>query len=134
MYLIDTNIFLEVLLARSRREVCKSFLREVVNGNREGVVTDFTIHSIIVVMDSLKKLEALKTFLSSLTAYKGLRMLPTSLSIEIEAVKQALSKGLDVDDAVQYSAALSANVECIVSYDKHFDGLEIPRKIPEELV
>lgn len=134
MYLIDTNVFLEVLLARSRKESCKSFLRKVVNGEREGVVTDFTIHSIIVIMDSLKRLEALKTFLGSLTAYKGLRMLSTSLPVEVEAVEQALNKGLDMDDAIQYSAALSANVEYIVSYDKHFDGLEIPRKTPEELI
>ena len=134
MYLIDTNVFLEVLLARSRKEGCKSFLRKVGDGEKEGAVTDFTIHSIIVIMDSFKKLEALKTFLSSLAAYKGLRRLSTSLPIEIEAVEQALSRGLDMDDAIQYSAALSANVECIVSYDKHFDGLEIPRKTPEELI
>ncbi len=134
MYLIDTNVFLEVLLARSRREGCKSFLRRVVSGERECAVTDFTVHSIIVVMDGLKRLEALKTFLGSLNAYKGLRTLSTSLPVEIGAVEQALSKGLDMDDAVQYSAALSANVEAIISYDKHLDGLEIPRKTPEQLI
>ena len=97
-------------------------------------MTDFTIHSIIVIMDSFKRLEALKTFLQSLTAYKGLHMFFTNLSTEIEAIEYALSKGLDMDDAIQYSAAFSANVECIVSYDKHFDKLEIPRKTPEKLI
>jgi predicted nucleic acid-binding protein len=38
-----------------------------------------------------------------------------------------------MDDAIQYSAALSVKAEYIVSYDKHFDGLEIPRKTPEKL-
>lgn len=134
MYLVDTNIFLEVLLARSRKEDCKKFLKELREGKKKGIVTDFTIHSIIVVMDSFKKLEALKVFLQSLTAYKGLHIFFTGLSTEIGAIEHALSKGLDMDDAIQYSAALSANAECIVSYDRHFDGLEIPRKTPEMLV
>ena len=134
MYLVDTNIFLEVLLARGRKEDCKNFLKELRKGKKKGIVTDFTIHSIIVIMDSFKKLEALKVFLQSLTAYKGLHIFFTGISTEIEAVERALSKGLDMDDAIQYSAALSANVECIVSYDKHFDGLEIPRKTPEMLI
>ena len=134
MYLVDTNIFLEVLLARSRKEYCKKFLRELREGKKEGIVTDFTIHSIIVIMDSFKKLEALKVFLQSLAAYKGLHVFFTSLSTEIKAIEHAIGKGLDMDDAIQYSAALSTNTECIVSYDKHFDGLEIPRKTPEMLI
>jgi predicted nucleic acid-binding protein len=92
MYLVDTNIFLEVLLARSRRESCKKFLRKLRDGEKRGIVTDFTIHSIIVIMDSFKRLEALKTFLQSLTAYKGLHVFFTSLSTEIEAIEYALSK------------------------------------------
>jgi len=34
MYLIDTNIFLEVLLGRARKEKCKKFLGEIRNGKR----------------------------------------------------------------------------------------------------
>ncbi len=133
MYLVDTNIFLEVLLARSHKDDCKKFLRELKDGKKKAIVTDFTIHSIIMIMNSFKKLEALKVFLQSLTAYKGLHIFFTNLSTEIRAIEYVLSKGLDMDDAIQYSAALSANVECIVSYDKHFDNLEIPRKTPEIL-
>ncbi len=134
MYLIDTNIFLEVLLGRSHKDACKRLLGELRDGKREGIVTDFTIHSIIVVMDRFRRLEGLKVFLHSLTAYKGLHIFFTSPVIEVKAVETALNKDLDMDDAVQYMAALSAKVECIVSYDKHFDGLGIPRKTPEMLL
>ena len=46
MYLVDTNIFLEVLLSRPRNEECKDFLRSIKDGRKSGVVTDLTIHLI----------------------------------------------------------------------------------------
>ena len=71
MYLVDTNIFLEVLLLQDGKEECENFLDLIRSGKKTGVVTDFTIHSIIVIMYNLNKLKELKIFLSSLTAYKG---------------------------------------------------------------
>ncbi len=44
MYLVDTNIFLEVLLSGGRKEECKIFLSLLRNGEKIGVVTDFSIH------------------------------------------------------------------------------------------
>ena len=134
MHLIDTNIFLEILLGRRRKEECKRLLKRIQMGKETGVVTDFSIHSIIVIMDSFKKFRELKTFLTSLTAYKGLHIYTTSLSDEIKAVELALKQKLDMDDAIQYAAALSLNAESIISFDKHFDGLKIPRKEPVELI
>ena len=134
MHLIDTNVLLEVLLARERKESCKRLLRRLKEGEESGALTDFSIHSIIVIMDSFRKFAELKTFLSSLTSYKGLRIFPTNLLIEVRAIDIALEKGLDMDDAIQYSAALSLKAESIVSYDKHFDNLDIPRKSPEEFI
>ncbi|MEM2910824.1 MAG: type II toxin-antitoxin system VapC family toxin [Nitrososphaerota archaeon] len=127
MHLIDTNIFLEVLLGRERSEECKQLLRLVRDGKINALVTDFTIHSMIVLMDGFKRLDALKTFLASLTAYRGLKIHYTSLADELTAVEIALTQGLDMDDAIQYSAALSSNAESIVSFDKHLDGLKTPR-------
>jgi len=95
------------------------------------VLTDFTIHSIIVIMSNLKRLHELRTFLTSLTAYKGLKVVHTSLSDEVEAVEIALNQHLDIDDSIQYWTALSLNVEAIISFDKHFNNLKIPREDPK---
>ena len=76
MYLVDANIFLEVLLSRTRKEECKNFLASLRDGKKSGIMTDFSVHSIIVIMDGLNRLRELKTFLSSLTAYKGLHYIP----------------------------------------------------------
>jgi predicted nucleic acid-binding protein len=130
MYLVDTNIFLEVLLLQDRKEECKNFLDLIRRDKITGVVTDFTIHSIIVIMYNLNKLKELKIFLSSLTAYKALHIYHTTITDEINAVETALLQKLDMDDAIQYSTALTIQAEAIVSFDKHFNNLKIPRIDP----
>lgn len=134
MYLIDTNIFLEVMLGRGRNKECKELLGLLRDGRLKGVVTDFTIHSIIVLLDRFRRLDALKRFLLSLTAYKGLYVYTTPIAWEAGAVDIARETGLDMDDAIQYYAALSIKAEAIISFDKDFDGLSIPRKEPADLV
>ncbi len=134
MYLIDTNIFLEVMLSRERKEECKRLLKALRDGKIRSIVTDFTIHSIIVLLDRLKRLKELRTFLLSLTAYKGLYIYTTSIAEEVKAIEIAEEKGLDMDDAIQYSTALSVKVDAIISFDKDFNGLEIPRKEPKDIL
>jgi predicted nucleic acid-binding protein len=112
----------------------KKFLEQIRKGKKLSIITDFTIHSIIVIMYNYGELEGLKIFLSSLTGYKGLRIYPTDLTNEIKAVELAKQYKLDEDDAIQYAIALDANVEAIVSFDKHFTKLEIPRLEPQQLI
>ena len=130
MYLVDTNIFLEVLLSRAKKEACKNFLKSLRDGKKTCIVTDFTIHSIIVIMSNFNKLNELKTFLLSLTAYKGLYIYSTTIADELKAVEIATTQNLDMDDAIKYQTALSTNTEAIISFDKHFNNLSIPRKEP----
>jgi len=82
----------------------------------------------------LGKLDTLKLFLRSLPAYRGLQAYTTSIAGEARAVDIAREAGLGIDDAVQCEAALSIRAQAIVSFDKHFDSLEIPRVEPRELV
>ncbi len=132
MYLIDTNIFLEVLLNRSRKAECKRLLWEVRDGRKRAIITDFSIHSIIVIIDSLHKFDVLKTFLLSLKAYKGLHLYHTTILDEVKAIEIAKDQNLSMDDAIQYSAALTTNAEAIISFDKHFNDLKIPRIEPND--
>jgi len=133
-YLIDTNIFLEIMLSQSRSDECKRLLAMLRDGIVEAVVTDFTIHSIIVLMGRFKRLRELETFLSSLTAYKGLYVYTTSLADETRAVKTSKESKLDMDDAIQYAAALSIDADAIISFDRDLDGLKVPRKEPIQII
>lgn len=52
MYLIDTNVFLEILLKREKSEKCKKFLED----NRGKLnITDFSLHSVGVILFRLGK-------------------------------------------------------------------------------
>lgn len=118
------------MLSRPKSERCKRYLTSLKEGEKRAFVTDFTIHSIMVIMESFDKRRELKTFLLSLGAYEGLTIYNTSVQDEIKAVEISLEEGMSLDDAIQYSAALSLNVDTILSFDRHFDGLNIPRTEP----
>jgi len=134
MYLVDTNIFLEVMLARQRKNECKAFLKALKEGSKNAFVTDFSIYSIMIIMANLSKIGELKILLSSLSAYKGITIYRSRITDMIKAVEMGMERGLDIDDSIQYSSALSLGVKAIVSFDKHFDGLDVPRAEPHMLV
>ncbi|MEM2994935.1 MAG: PIN domain-containing protein [Candidatus Bathyarchaeia archaeon] len=66
----------------------------------------------------------------SLSAYKGLHIYYTTIKDEVNAIEIAGNQNLSMDDALQYSSALAINAEAIVSFDKHFENLKIPRVEP----
>lgn len=134
MYLIDTNIFLEIMLSRDRERECKEFLKMVRRGDFKAVVTDFTIHSILVLMDRFERRDELKIFLASLTKYKSLYIYYTSIWDELKAIDISKDMGLDIDDAIQYTIALKIKAKAIVSFDRDFDNLDIPRVEPNNVI
>ncbi len=130
MLLIDTNIFLEIMLAQTKRKACIEFLNTVKTGKNKAAVTDFTVYSIMIILDGRDKLRELDRFLRSLSAYRGLTLYSTSLEDKVDAVELAASGEFDVDDAVQYASARSLRAKAIVSLDRDFDNHEIPRMDP----
>ena len=46
MLLIDTNIFLELLLGQEKADECQKFLEMVSEGELEAVATKFSVHAI----------------------------------------------------------------------------------------
>lgn len=129
-YLIDTNIFLEVMLSRKRKDECKEFLKQVSAGKIRGILTDFSLYSIMITMVNYKKYQEIRKFLTTLTAYKGLTVYNCTLDDKINCVDIVLNEKLDVDDSMQYASAISLQAKAIVSFDAHFDGLKLPREEP----
>jgi predicted nucleic acid-binding protein len=133
MYLIDTNIFLEVMLAQARSEECEVLLNKIKNEEIKAAITDYSIYSIMIILSNYNLINGLKTFLLSLSSYKGIKIYRSKISDLLKALEFVEKKKLDIDDAIQYSAAKSLNVKGIISFDKHFDNLEIPRIEPNQL-
>ena len=61
MYLVDTNIWLERLLDQERSEEVGSFLEQT--STDQLVMTDFTLHSIGVILDRFERHAVLLEFL-----------------------------------------------------------------------
>ena len=95
-YLVDTNIFLEVMLSRRRKEECKNFLKQLSAGKIRDALTDFSLYSLMLIMASYRKYSEVKKFLSSLTAYKGLFVYNCTLDDKINCINIVLNEGLDV--------------------------------------
>ena len=127
MLLIDTNIFIELMLGQEKADECEKFLNKVSKGELEGVITKFTVHAVEALLNHP---DLILTFLRNVQNSLGLIVYETSLEDEM-AVSMLMDKvKLDFDDALQYYVAKKLGVEAIVSYDKHFDVTDIPRKEP----
>ena len=100
MFLADTNVFLEILLRRDKRENCKKFLEENI-GNLH--ITDFSLHSIGVILFRYGKQEVFRKFIKDIILNVQLLSYPLERYTEIVNVRNAL--GLDFDDAYQYGVA-----------------------------
>lgn len=122
MYLIDTNIFLEAILERKNKKECLALLRMIDRGEIKAFATTFTIHSIEVIMDHAGEPQALRTFLKSISGFKGLSVYNTTIDDELNVIDE-MGTSLDFDDALQSSVAKKLNLR-IVSFDRHFDGIE----------
>lgn len=129
LILIDTNIFLELLLGQSKAEDCAKLLNRVSKGEIEAVVTRFTIHAVEAVVNNGN---LISDFLRNIENSLGLSVYVTSISEET-AISILMSKiNRDFDDTLQYFVAKMLGAESIVSFDKHFDGLDIQRKEPKD--
>lgn len=134
MYFVDANIFLELLLEQQRADHCERFLTRIKNGKDEAVITDFLVDAILLVLERHGKSSVeLATFISSLSAYKGLRVYFLSLVDRLFATRHMKEFGLDFDDATTYQAIKRTSVDTLVSFDTHFDGIDgITRVEPDK--
>jgi len=132
MYLLDTNIFLEILLERENIQDCKKLLEKIDSEEVTAIVTSFTLHSIAVILERLKDIQAYKIFLETLININGLLFYSTNPDDEIKICEICKNLNLDFDDALQYFVAKKFNIK-IVSFDKHYDEKGIERLTPKDI-
>lgn len=120
--LIDANIFLEVQLNQKKAPKASEILETVSKNEIRGYITDFTIDSIIIIMEhyEISPIE-IKRFLVSLLAYKGLEFYQLSIYDKINATELMTALKLDFDDACMYQAMKVLNIDKIASFDSDFD-------------
>lgn len=131
MYLIDTNVWLEVLLDQEKSEEAKRFLKII--PSQKLFITDFSLHSIAIILVRLKEAKVLEKFIQDLFINGDVFLigLPPEDIYDVISVIQKFN--LDFDDAYQYIAAEKYGLT-IVSFDSDFDKTHRGRKTPKELL
>jgi len=118
MFLVDTNVFLEILLRQDKKEDCKRFL---VNNIGNLNITDFSLHSIGVILFRYGKEEIFREFVEDVIPNTGLLSLPTELYKEVVSVRKSMN--LDFNDAYQYSIAKYYGLR-VVTMDMDFERIK----------
>lgn len=115
--LVDTNIFLEILLQQERSLLCKRFL----TNNIDSIcISDFSLHSIGVVTFRQNQAGLFTQFTQDILPCVSVLTLPIADYAQLDAVQQSCR--LDFDDAYQYSLAKSYSLK-LVTLDKDFNRL-----------
>ncbi len=118
MVLLDTNILLEILLKQEKSSVCKKFVEK----NLKNIhLSDFSLHSIGVILLRHKKIDLYQTFLASFIN----KIQIVSLSLEDYATLLANIKtyALGFDDVYQLTVAQNLDLE-LITLDTNFKKVQ----------
>ena len=118
MYLVDTNIFLEILLQQERAEECKAFLA----GNIDNLhISDFTLHSIGVILFRQKAEVIFQQFLEDVLPFVTVISLPNHAYKNLIEARNTFK--LDFDDAYQFCICQTEDLT-LISMDQDFRNVE----------
>jgi predicted nucleic acid-binding protein len=128
-YLVDSSIWLEMLLGQERADSARRFLLQL--SPQELAVTEFSLYSIGLALTRLGQGEIFRQFITDVLISAQIRRLVLSAD-ELRDIPEVMRRfRLDFDDAYQYVAADKHDLT-LVSFDADFDRTERGRKTPEQ--
>ena len=131
MYLIDANVWLHRLLDHDHSQEVEEFLDVVPPA--ELLVTDFTLHSLGVILDRLDRRQVFLDLVRDVVIEGGVEVVSLAADRMERLVTCMDDEELDFDDAYQYVAAEDLAAD-LVSYDQDFDRTTRGRRTPAEIV
>jgi len=130
-YLVDTNVWLERLLDQEKSIIASKFFDIIPTDSL--FVSDFSIHSIGVILSRLKKYDIFKKFINDLFINGQIELLSLGSYDLIDVIGNIQMYKLDFDDSYQFSVAQKYDLT-IVSFDKDFNAKGIKKQTPDEIV
>jgi hypothetical protein len=131
MLLIDTNVWLELLLDQEKAEEVRNLFQQIDSSLM--AISEFSLYSIGVILIRLNKNDLFLDFLDDTIEESGLEVVRLGLSDLKEAVAATKKFNLDFDDAYQYMAG-SKHDYMLISFDADFDHTDRGRKTPGESI
>lgn len=125
--LVDTNIFLEVILDQDQADFAKQFLSQA--HQHELYISDYSLHSIGLLLFRRKRYDAFREFADDMLSSGNVSVvvLPPDKLNFVGLAAQPFN--LDFDDAYQYATAEHFDL-AIVSFDADFDRTDRGRLTP----
>ena len=125
--LVDTNVFLEILLDQPNAEEAQAFLLQT--DRHQFLISDFALHSIGLLLFRLRQWQAFALFIEDVIASGAASVVslgPGDMTAVIAAARQFR---FDFDDAYRYTASQKLGLR-LVSYDADFDRTPGGRILP----
>jgi predicted nucleic acid-binding protein len=135
-YLIDTNIFLNVLTERNKKKYidCVELLTKIKTGKISGVTSSIILAEIVWTLKATYK----QTKKQRVRAIKSIINLKNLKIVDDYNCAYALSlhekhKIKFVDSLIASIAGVSEKKIAVISYDKEFDKVNVDRKEPRQI-
>ncbi|MGV8094673.1 MAG: type II toxin-antitoxin system VapC family toxin [Mangrovibacterium sp.] len=130
-YLVDTNVWLERLLDQEKSDVVSKLFDFVPTD--ELFVSDFSMHSIGVILSRLKRYDVFEKFIDDLFINGQIELLTLDTMDLLDVVGNIQKYKLDFDDSYQLSVAQKYDLT-ILTFDKDFNIKGIRKNTPEEII
>lgn len=129
--MVDTNVWLERLLDQEKSEITSNFFDSV--STEQILISDFSLHSICVILFRFKKLDILKKFLTDLFLNGQIEQVNLNTIDLFDVITNSTNFKLDFDDSYQLTLSQKFDLT-IVTFDSDFNVEGIKKKSPEEVV
>lgn len=122
---IDSNVIIYAFTEHANSKQC-----------REALLKEDLITNTVVLLESYAKLATISNqahaekVAGTLLRLNNLSIADFDRNLFFESVKRSRKYRFKISDLIHYTTALLSNCKEIVSYDKHFDNLEINRIEP----
>lgn len=131
MYLLDTNIFLELLLDQKESESVRALLSSKAPDKLS--ISDLAFHSLGIILYQKNAAHLFSDLVRDLFGEGGIAIIALG-SEDMERLEQvATTFNLDFDDAYQYVVAEKFGLT-LVSFDTDFDHTDLKRIIPSRIL
>ena len=131
MFLVDTNVWLELLLEQEKADEVRKFFLYV--EARFLAITEFSLYSIGIILTRLKKHELLKDFYSDTIEDSGVSIVRLSVT-DLKQISDICNEfQLDFDDAYQYIASEKYDMT-LISFDSDFKRMGKKSKTPKMII
>jgi predicted nucleic acid-binding protein len=131
MYLLDTNIILELLLDQENADEVEQLLRNI--SPQSFHLSEFSLYSLGVILIRRNMHDLLVQSIEDLLITGGIRQ----VRLEVEDIQNIVNISqrfnLDFDDAYQYVVAEKYDL-IIVSFDRDFDRTERGKRTPSQVL